>query len=73
MEEINTLSSSSSSSAWHRALQFLAISLDPRSHPGTAGRPANPHSTWPEGVLHYVYRDAVSTPELVLTFTTETL
>jgi hypothetical protein len=23
------------------------------------------HTTWPEGVVHYVYRDAVFTPELV--------
>jgi hypothetical protein len=26
---------------------------------------ANRHSTWPGGVLHYVYRDAISTPEHV--------
>jgi hypothetical protein len=25
---------------------------------------ANRHSTWPEGILNYVYRDGVSTPEL---------
>jgi hypothetical protein len=57
------------STAGHRPLQFLAISLDPRLriYASSSCQPfcANRHSTWPEGVLHYVYRDAVSTPELV--------
>jgi hypothetical protein len=55
------------STAGHRPLQFLAISLDPRLLASSSCQPscANRYSTWPEGVLHYVYRDAVSTLELV--------
>jgi hypothetical protein len=51
----------------HRPLQCLAISLDLRLLASSSCQPscANRHSTWPEGVLHYVYLDAVSTPELV--------
>jgi hypothetical protein len=55
------------STAGHRPLQFLAISF---SLWLLASRPCQPscaniHSIWPEGVIHYVYRDTVSTPELV--------
>jgi hypothetical protein len=55
------------STAGHSPLQFLAISLDPRLLASSTGQPscANRHSTWPEGVLYYVYRAAVSTLELV--------
>jgi hypothetical protein len=53
--------------AGHRPLEFLAISLDLRLLASSSCQPscANRNSTWPEGVLHYVYLDAVSTPELV--------
>jgi hypothetical protein len=55
------------SAAGHRPLQSLAISLDPRLLGSSSCQPscANHHSIWPEGVLNYVYGDAVSTPELV--------
>jgi hypothetical protein len=55
------------STAGHRPLQFLAISLDLRLLAFSYCQPscANRHSTWPEGVLHYVFLDAVSTPELL--------
>jgi hypothetical protein len=51
----------------HRPLQLLAITLDLRL---LASSPCQPscairHSTWSEGVLHYVYGDAASTSELV--------
>jgi hypothetical protein len=51
----------------YRPLQLLAISLDPRLLASRSCQPSyvNRHSTWPESVLHYVYRNAVSTPELV--------
>jgi hypothetical protein len=51
---------------WTWRLQLLAISLDLRLVASSSYQPsyANRHSTWPEGVLHYVYRDAVSSPEL---------
>jgi hypothetical protein len=51
----------------HRPLQLLAISLDLRLLASSSRQPscANRHSIWPEGVLHDVYREAVSTPELV--------
>jgi hypothetical protein len=50
--------------AGHRPLQYLAISLDLRLASSSCQPPcANRHSTWPEGVLLYVYRDAVSTPD----------
>jgi Cu/Ag efflux pump CusA len=54
------------STAGHWPLQILAISLDLGLLASSSCQPfcANRHSTWPEGVLHYVYRDAVSTPEL---------
>jgi hypothetical protein len=57
----------SQSTAGHRPLQLLAISLDLRLLASSFYQPscANRHSTWPEGVLRYVYLDAVSTPELV--------
>jgi hypothetical protein len=57
----------SQSTAEHRPLQYLAISLDLRLLASSSCQPfcANRHSTWPKGVLHYVYLDAVSTPELV--------
>jgi hypothetical protein len=53
------------STSGHRPLQFFAILLDPR-FASSFRQPscANRHSIWPEGVLHYVYRDAVSTLEL---------
>jgi hypothetical protein len=46
------------STAGHRPLQFLAISLDLRLIASSSCQPfcANRHSTWPEGVLHYVCR-----------------
>jgi hypothetical protein len=52
------------STAGHRPLQSPATSLDLRT---SSCQPpcANRHYTWSEGVLHYVYLDAVSTPELV--------
>jgi hypothetical protein len=55
------------STAGHRPLQLLAISLDLRLLASSSCQPscANHHSTWPEGVLHYDYLDLVSTPELV--------
>jgi hypothetical protein len=55
------------STAGHRPLQFLAIPLDFRLLASSSCQPscANGYSIWPEDVLHYVYRDAVSTPELV--------
>jgi hypothetical protein len=51
----------------HRPLQLLAISLELRLLASSSCQPscANRHSTWLEGVLHYVYRDAVSTPVFV--------
>jgi hypothetical protein len=63
-------SSSSSSSAYHNPLLDIGlsnISLDLRLLASSSCQPscANRHSTWPEGVLHYVYLDAVSTPEIV--------
>jgi hypothetical protein len=53
--------------AGHRPLQYPAISLDLRLLASSSCQPscANRHSTWPESVLHYVYLDAVSTPELI--------
>jgi hypothetical protein len=53
------------STAGHKPLQFLAISLGLRLLASSSCQPSciNRHSTWPEGVLHYVYLDAVSTPE----------
>jgi hypothetical protein len=55
------------STAGHGPLQFLAGSLDLRPLASSSCQPScvNRHSTWTEGVLHYVYRDAVSTPQLV--------
>jgi hypothetical protein len=55
------------STAGHRPLQCLAISLDLRLFASSSCQPscANRRSTWPEDVLHYVYLDAVSTSELV--------
>jgi hypothetical protein len=55
------------STAGHRPLRLLAISLDLRQRASSSCKPswANHHSTWPEGVLHYLYRTPVSTPELV--------
>jgi hypothetical protein len=54
------------STAAHGLLQFLAISLDLRLLVSSCQQScANRHSTWPEGVLHYVYLDTVSTPELI--------
>jgi hypothetical protein len=46
--------------------KLLPISLDFRQRTSSFHQPscANRHSTWPEGVLHCVYCDAVSTPEL---------
>jgi hypothetical protein len=57
------------STAGHRPLQSHAISLDHRLLASSSCQPscATRHSTWPEGVLHYVYLDAVFTPELVCT------
>jgi hypothetical protein len=54
------------STAGHRLLQLLALSFDLRLLASSSRQPscANRHSTWPEGVLHYVNRDAVSTLEL---------
>jgi hypothetical protein len=54
------------STAGHR-LQSLAISLGLRLLASSSCQPfcANRHSTWPEGALHYIYLDAVSTLELV--------
>jgi hypothetical protein len=54
--------------AGHRPLQLLAISLNLRLLASSSRQPscANRHSIWPEGVLHYVYRDAISTLELRL-------
>jgi hypothetical protein len=48
-------------------VQLFAISLDLRPLASSSCKPscANPHSCWPEGVLHYVYRHAVSSPELI--------
>jgi hypothetical protein len=53
------------STAGHRPLQRLAISLDPRLLASSSCQPSctNRHSTLPEGVLHYVYLDVVSSPE----------
>jgi hypothetical protein len=47
------------STAGHRPLQLLAISLDLRLFAKSSCQPscANRHCTWPEGVLHYVYLD----------------
>jgi hypothetical protein len=58
---------SSATTAGHRPLQLLAFSLDLRLLASSYCQPfcTNHHSIWPEGFLHYVYRDAVSTPELV--------
>jgi hypothetical protein len=55
------------STAGHRPLQSFAISLGLRLLASSFCQPscANRHSTWPEGVLHYVYLDGLSTPELV--------
>jgi hypothetical protein len=55
------------STAEHKPLQSLAISLDLRLLASSYCQSsfANRHSTWPEGVLHYAYLDVVSTPELV--------
>jgi hypothetical protein len=49
------------STAGHRPLQFLAISLDLRLLASSSCQPLCPnrHSTWPGGVLHYVYRDGL--------------
>jgi hypothetical protein len=51
------------STAGHRPLQLLAIWLDLQLLVSSSRQPsrANRHSTWPEGVLHYVCQDAVST------------
>jgi hypothetical protein len=52
--------------AGHRLLQRFAVSLDLRLLASSccqlfcANRPS-----WPEGILHNIYRNAVSTPELV--------
>jgi hypothetical protein len=54
------------STAGHRPLQFLTILLNLRLASSSCQPSyANRHSAWPEGVLHYVYLDAVTTPELV--------
>jgi hypothetical protein len=60
-------SSSSAAHCWTKPLQLLAISLDLQLLASSSCHPSctNHHSTWPEGFLHYVYRDTVSTPELV--------
>jgi hypothetical protein len=52
------------STAGHRPLQYLAISLDLRLLASSSRQPfcVNRHSTC---VSHYVYLDAVFTPELV--------
>jgi hypothetical protein len=57
----------SQSTAGHRPLQVLAISLDPRPLASSSCQPscASRYSTWPQGVLNYVYLDAASTPELI--------
>jgi hypothetical protein len=49
----------------NRPLYSLAMPLDSRLLASSFCQPfcANRRSTWPEGVLHYVYRDAVSTLE----------
>jgi hypothetical protein len=61
------ITSQPQSTAGHMILQFLTLSLDPRLPASSSCQPscANRHSTCPEDVLHYVYRDAVSTLELV--------
>jgi hypothetical protein len=66
---IITIISPLQSTAIHRPLQLLAISLDLRLLATSFYQPScvNRHSTWPE-FLHYVYRDAVSTPELQLSY-----
>jgi hypothetical protein len=53
------------STVGHRPLQLVAISLDLRLLASSSSQPscAIRHSTWPEGVLHYVYQDVVSTLE----------
>jgi hypothetical protein len=55
------------STAGHRPLQSLAISLDLLLLTSSSCQPssANRYSTWSEGILHYVYLDAVSTPDIV--------
>jgi hypothetical protein len=55
------------STAGYRSLQLHAVSLDLLRLASSSCQPscANRHSTWPEGVPHYVYHDAVSTPELL--------
>jgi hypothetical protein len=52
----------------HGPLQLLAISLDLRLIASSSCQPlyTNRHFTRPEGVLHYVYRDAISTPNPVM-------
>jgi hypothetical protein len=61
--------SSLQSTAGHRPFQLLVILLDVWLLASSSCQPscANRHSTWPEAVLHYVYRNVVSTPELVYT------
>jgi hypothetical protein len=63
------LNASSSSAHYNPLLDigFSNVSLDLRLLAFSYCQPsyANCHSTWPEGVLRYVYRDAVSTPELI--------
>jgi hypothetical protein len=53
--------------AGHKPLQSLAISLDLGLLASSSCQPssANRLSTWLEGVIHYVYLDAVFNPELI--------
>jgi hypothetical protein len=60
----------SQSTARRRSLQLLDISLDLRLLASRSCQSfcANRHSTWPEDVLHYVYRDSLQssfTPTVV--------
>jgi hypothetical protein len=61
------ISSSLQSTAGHGPLQLLAISLDLWLLTSSSCQPscANRHFTWPESILHYVYRDEISTLKLV--------
>jgi hypothetical protein len=45
----------------HRSLQYFTISLDLRLLGSSSCQQscANRHSTWPKGVLHYVYLDSL--------------
>jgi hypothetical protein len=65
LEQVIIIISPLQSTAGHRPLQSLTASLDLRLLKSSSCQPSrvNRHSTWPGGVLHYVYLDAVSTPE----------